>query len=230
MANSASELATRLGVKFKSAALLTEALTHRSYLNEHPQTPRSNERLEFLGDSVLSVLVSTELYNQYSTYPEGKLTSLRSALVRATMLHQLALKIDLGKYLLLSKGEEKSGGRENPGLLADTFEAVLGAIYLDQGLDAVHTILKNLLFPEIATFNKQLDHLDFKSNLQEAVQDQYHTSPTYKVLTETGPDHAKQFVIGVFVNSQELARGKGKSKQSAEQAAAKAALEKSPTN
>ncbi len=222
-----SPLEKILTINFSDKGLLTEALTHRSYLNEHPTTPSSNERLEFLGDSVLSILVSTELYKLYPTYPEGKLTALRSSLVRAKTLAELADTLTLGDFLLLSRGEEKGGGRKNGAILADTFEAVLGAVYLDQGLAAAKKVLARYLFPRIEEQNNRLGSLDYKSSLQEFTQEQSHQSPTYKVLAESGPDHAKHFSVGVFLATTELARGEGKSKQEAEQDAARLALEKS---
>lgn len=216
-----------LGVAFKDEKLLTTSLTHRSYLNEVKTSHVSNERLEFLGDSVLSLLVSTELYTKFEHYPEGKLTSFRSLLVKTKTLGDLSKKLHLGEFLLMSKGEEKSGGRNNSSLLADTFEAVLGAIYIDKGLaEANHFLTKNL-FPLISEVEKNTELLDYKSSLQEEVQEKQKTSPTYAVLNEIGPDHDKIFTIGVLVDNKLLAKGRGRSKQEAEQEAARLALENS---
>ena len=213
-----------LSLKFKNQNLLLTALTHRSFLNEDKKAKISNERLEFLGDSVLSILVSTELYNRFESFPEGKLTSLRSLLVKTKTLADLAHKLDLGSYLLMSKGEEKSGGRDNPSLLADTFEAVLGAIYLDAGIKTANDFLTKHLFPMITEVEQNSVLTDYKSALQEETQERSKQSPTYKVLTETGPDHEKTFTVGVYLTSELLASGQGRSKQEAEQNAAKLAL------
>lgn len=212
-----------LGVTFSNKNFLETALTHRSYLNES-RAAESNERLEFLGDSVLSLLVSTELYRRFKNYPEGKLTSLRSALVRAKTLGDLAKKLSLGKFLLMSKGEERSGGRENPSLLADTFEAVLGAIYLDAGLEAVGNFLTKNLFGLIDSVEGNDTLRDYKSTFQEKAQDKHKISPTYRVISENGPDHDKTFLVGVYLGDKKIAEGSGKSKQEAEQKAAKIAL------
>lgn len=212
------------GITFKDEALLTEALTHRSYLNEHPEFKFSNERLEFLGDSVLSIIISTELFKRFPTYPEGKLTGLRSNLVRSKTLGEVSKSLRLGDYLLMSRGEEKSGGRQNPSLLANTFEAILGALYLDQGLEPVTSFLKKHLFPQIPAEVKEEEIFDYKSRFQEAVQEKKRISPQYKVISETGPDHDKIFTIGVFVEKKLVAKGHGKSKQEAEQEAARLAL------
>lgn len=215
-----------LGIHFKDQKLLLEALTHRSYLNEHPQTRNSNERLEFLGDSVLSLIISTELFQRFPKSPEGNLTGLRSNLVRAKTLSTVAQHLKLGEYLLMSRGEEKSGGRKNPSLLANTFEAVLGAIYLDHGLPSAKTFLEKYLFPNIPQAIKETEIYDFKSRLQEVTQEKNRVSPIYRVISETGPDHDKTFTVGVYVNRALLSNGTGKSKQEAEQSAARAALEK----
>lgn len=214
-----------LHIKFNDINLLKSALVHRSFINENPRVKHSNERLEFLGDSVLSLLVSTELYNRFPTYPEGKLTSIRSLLVKARTLAQIGQEIGLGQHLLMSKGEERSGGRKNMSLLADTFEATLGALYLDQGLDSVRSFLQKFLFPLIPQVEQKEDLLDYKSTLQEIIQEKNKISPVYKVLSELGPDHDKTFKIGVYIGNQLLALGQGKSKQEGQQQAAKVALE-----
>ncbi len=214
-----------LGLKFNDPSLLKTALTHRSFLNEDKNTKVSNERLEFLGDSVLSLLVSTEVYNRFESYPEGKLTTLRSLLVKTKTLGELSQKLKFGEFLLISKGEEKSGGRNNMSLLADTFEAVLGAIYLDSGLEIAKKFLEINLFPLITEVESNTNLHDYKSALQELTQGKLKISPTYQVLEQTGPDHEKTFTIGVFIEGKLLATGAGKSKQEGEQDAARLALE-----
>lgn len=223
---SLEDLQKKLGTNFMDKSFLELALVHRSALNENPEIKSSNERLEFLGDSVLSVLVSTELYLRFPAYPEGKLTTIRSLLVKTKTLAQIAKQIGLGEFLLMSHGEERSGGRLNASLLADVFEAVIGAIYLDQGLAEVKKILQTFLFPLIPEVEQKEELLDYKSLLQETIQEKSKTSPQYKVTSQTGPDHDKTFVIGAYVNNVLLASGQGKSKQEGEQQAAKLALEK----
>lgn len=217
-------LEKKLKVSFKNHALLVQSLTHRSYLNENAKFKQSNERLEFLGDSVLSLLTSTKLFGLFPEYPEGQLTNLRSNLVRAKTLATVSQTLGLGDYLLLSRGEEKSGGRANESLLADLFEAVLGAIYLDQGIEAASSFLERELFPIIPTANEETSIFDYKSRLQEKTQEKTQASPQYKVIAETGPDHDKIFTVAVFLKDKLLSEGKGKSKQEAQQDAARLAL------
>ncbi len=221
-----SALENQLDIKFRDVRLLNQALVHRSYLNENREVKESNERLEFLGDSVLSLLTAEELYGRFTRYAEGELTNLRSGLVRTQTLASIARSLLLGQHILMSKGEERSGGRENTSLLADTFEAVLGAIYLDQGLTAARKFLRENLFPIVADINKHKDQLDFKSKLQEITQRKQKLSPTYKVISTVGPDHDKTFLIGVSVGEHFLGEGSGKSKQEAEQEAARIAIVK----
>lgn len=213
-----------IGTKFKDTSLLRQAFIHRSFLNENKEEPFSNERLEFLGDSVLSILVSTELYKRYPHYPEGKLTNLRSLLVKGKTLSEIAKNLGLGNALQMSRGEEKSGGRENSSLLADTLEAILGAIYLDQGLPTAKKFLEKFLFPLISEVEKRQELADYKSELQELTQEKTKLSPVYKVIEEIGPDHDKTFKVAVSVHARQLAVGEGKSKQAAEQDAARLAL------
>lgn len=213
-----------LGFKFNHPALLEEAFTHRSFLNENPKTSQSNERLEFLGDSVLQVLTSTALFKKFPLLPEGKLTNLRSALVRTATLAKVAGQLAFGNFLLMSKGEERGGGKTNPSLLANTFEAVLGAIYLDQGLPAANKFLEEHLFTLIDTLENDGNLYDFKSKLQEVTQEKRRVAPTYKIVSETGPDHDKKFLVAVFAGKQSLGQGVGKSKQEAQQDAARVAL------
>jgi ribonuclease-3 len=206
--------------------LLTLAFTHRSYLNENAAAKEHNERMEFLGDAVLELATSEFLYTKFPNIPEGELTAYRAALVKTTSLAAIATKLEFGAEIRLSKGEEMSGGRNNPSLLADTFEAVIGAIYLDQGYPAVVTFLTKHLFPNIDYIIQNKLFKDFKSSLQEQVQADGLNSPEYEVLEETGPDHSKLFTIGVKISGKVIASGQGHSKQEAQQAAAKASLEK----
>jgi len=212
--------------KFDNQKLLQLAFIHRSYLNEAKDVQESNERLEFLGDSILSFVVSDHLYKAYPDFDEGILTNLRSLVVNTKSLAKLAKKHNFGKYLMLSHGEEDSGGRENESILANTFESVIGALFMDQGIDAVKTFLYDALIPEIETYVQKKVFKDPKSLLQEYVQSKKQNSPLYKVLLEEGPAHAKQFTIGVFVGDAKAGEGKGKSKQEAEERAAEQALEK----
>lgn len=217
---------TATPLPIKNADLLEEALTHRSYLNENRSTSHHNERLEFLGDAVLELAVSEFLFHRFPDKPEGDLTAYRASLVRTSTLAKIALILDLGYMLRLSKGEEQTGGRTNLSLLANTFEAVIGALYLDQGYQAVVNFLSAKLFPQLDDIITHKLFKDYKSTLQELVQAQGKPSPEYSVLNEAGPDHNKEFVIGVSVNGRLEAQGRGHSKQSAQQEAARLALEK----
>ncbi len=210
---------------FTSQALLETALTHRSALNEKDSPSReSNERLEFLGDAVLELAATKFLYALFPNEQEGTLTAYRSALVKTTSLAAVAESIGLGQKLMMSKGEEATGGRSNPSLLADTLEAVVGALYLDQGFEAAEKFLAENLFITVDTILKEKLYKDPKSELQEKVQAKGKDTPSYSVLSESGPDHNKEFTVSVSVGGVELARGSGKSKQQAQQAAAQAAL------
>lgn len=220
------DLQKTINVQFKDKSLLKAAFIHRSYLNEERSTKESNERLEFLGDSILSFLTSDYLYKTYPTYPEGTLTNIRSSLVKTKSLADIAIKLGLGDILFLSRGEEDSGGRNNTSLLADTFEALLGAIYLDQGIEAARRYLSAVLFPLAAGIVEKKSYIDYKSLLQEIIQEQTKISPTYRVVKSEGPDHAKMFWIEAMMGDVVMGQGMGKSKQEAEQAAAVDALEK----
>lgn len=205
--------------------LFDQAFTHRSYLNESKTVMESNERLEFLGDSILSFVVSKHLYSTYSEFDEGILTNLRSLLVNTKSLASAAKTLDFGKYLKLSKGEEESKGRENETLLANCFESFIGALFIDQGISAVEDFIGEVLFPQAEEIVAKKAFKDPKSLLQEYVQARKQNSPVYKVLHEEGPPHAKTFTIGATVNQEVLGQGVGKSKQEAEENAAKEALE-----
>ncbi|MBW7955929.1 ribonuclease III [Patescibacteria group bacterium] len=211
---------------FKNPDLLTTALTHRSALNEHISTStESNERLEFLGDAVLELVATDFLYERFPTEQEGMLTVYRSALVKTTTLAEVAQKLQLGEKLYMSKGEESSKGRQNTGLLANAFEALLGALYLDQGIEAVRELLNELLFPMMDNILKKRLYKHSKSQLQEVLQAKGITAPDYVVVGESGPDHDRQFTVKAVINGQDAATGIGKSKQLAQEAAAQAVLE-----
>jgi ribonuclease III len=210
--------------RFNDSTLLREALTHRSYLNEINQAWPSNERLEFLGDAVLGMISTDYLFNRFPDLGEGELTNLRSALVRTETLARFAQEIDLGSYLLLGRGEEMSQGRRRPGGLACAFEALLGAIYLDQGYDGSRDFALGFLEPELNMVVEGRLHKNAKSVLQELIQARMQQTPSYHLIEETGPDHAKSFTVEVRVGSRVLARGHDRSKRGAEQAAAQAAL------
>lgn len=212
------------GIRFNDPGLLQRAFTHRSYLNESKEVKESNERLEFLGDAVLSFIVSSHLYKVRPRDSEGDLTNLRAYIVKTKSLAEAAQKLDLGKYLYLSKGEEQGGGRVNPQLLANTFEALLGAIFVDQGTEAAKKVVSEVLLP---LFQNELElgaPQDAKSMLQELMQEREKHSPIYRILSTAGPDHAKRFVVGVYVSGRKLGQGAGYSKQEAEELSAKAAL------
>jgi ribonuclease-3 len=220
------ELQKTIGITFKDPQLLKLAFVHRSHLNEDKHMRESNERLEFLGDSVLSLLTSQYLYKTYPEYPEGTLTNIRSSLVKTTSLSDISKSLGLGELLFLSHGEESSGGRTNQSLLADVFEAFLGAIYLDQGINAARLFLATYLFPNAAGIIASKSYIDYKSLLQEFIQQGSRISPTYQVIKSEGPDHARMFWVEARAAGKVLGSGNGKSKQEAEQEAAQRALEK----
>ncbi|MBI2616861.1 ribonuclease III [Candidatus Gottesmanbacteria bacterium] len=219
-------LSQKIDIEFKNINLIDQAFIHRSSLNESKKSQQSNERLEFLGDSILSFLVSSYLYEKYPDLSEGELTNLRSSVVKTKTLADLAKNLDLGTLLYLSRGEEEGGGRNNPSLLADTFEALLGTIFLDQGISPVKKILETHLFRLLPKIIEERTYKDAKSEFQELVQEETRVSPNYKVVKEEGPDHAKEFTVGVYVETTLWGKGKGKSKQEAEMSAAHSALEK----
>jgi ribonuclease-3 len=221
-----SGFAAKLGFAFKDLDLLIEALTHRSYLNEHRTAGSHNERLEFLGDAVLELATTRFLFDRFPNKPEGDLTAYRAALVNTNSIAEVAEGLGVNDMLLLSKGERKDTGRARQIILANAFEAILGAIYLDQGYEAAEGFLAAHLYPKIDGVIATRAYQDAKSAFQEKAQERKGITPTYKTLAEEGPDHDKQFTVGVFVGGEEIARGDGKSKQEAEQAAAQAALDK----
>jgi len=199
---------------------------HRSAINETPEFRESNERLEFLGDAVLELAVSNFLFRTLPAEAEGMMTALRSAMVKTQTLATLAKSLNLGELLYMSKGEEKSGGRENESILADTFEAYLGALYLDQGFETIEKFLAQHLFPLLPEIQEKQLHKDYKSLLQESLQSIHQEPPTYTVVHEEGPDHHKTFTIAVHINNQAVAQAKGRTKHEAQQLAAKEALER----
>jgi ribonuclease-3 len=212
--------------KFKSQQLFESAFIHRSYLNETKLQIESNERLEFLGDSILSFVVSKHLFKVYPQFNEGILTNLRSLVVNTKSLASASKELNFGKYLKLSRGEEDSNGRKNESILANTLEAFIGALFLDQGIEATTDFLGEIIIPQIDEYVQKKVFKDPKSLLQEYVQSKKQNSPLYKVLNEAGPAHAKTFTIGVFVEDEKFGEGIGHSKQEAEEIAARQALEK----
>lgn len=219
-----NELEKKLGINFKDKDLLERAFIHRSYINEHTKLKlEHNERLEFLGDAVLELAVTRYLYLNFYN-PEGELTNWRSALVKTESLAEIATSLDLGNYLMLSRGEDKGGGRTRKTLLANVFEALLGAIYLDQGYDAAEKFVNDNVVIKLEDILKSKSYLDPKSSFQEIAQEKQGITPSYKVLKETGPDHNKHFIMGVYVGKKMFGKGEGPSKQAAQQAAADDAL------
>lgn len=220
------KLQKNLNIKFKDIDLLKKAFIHRSYLNEVKEEKlQSNERLEFLGDSVLSLAVSFYLFTHFPNFEEGNLTNLRASVVCTKTLSEVALILNLGSYLKLSKGEDKSGGRKNASILADTFEALIGAIYLDCGFQKTIKFIHSILADKIKSVAASKNYKDPKSLFQELVQEKIRLSPVYKVLEEKGPDHAKFFTVGVYIKDKLYGKGIGRSKQEAQEQAAKSALE-----
>lgn len=209
--------------KFKNPELLEHALTHRSWVNEHPGVRTSNERLEFLGDAILEFVVSQEIFHMFKDKEEGYLTALRANLVNTQNLSTVAEKLDVGKYLNLSKGEIDGGGRTNKSLLADTIEAIIGALYIDSGLPLSQEFIKDHVLIDIPL--KASEPLkDAKSSLQEIIQAKGSSAPRYMVVKEEGPDHNKMFTVEVYADGKPIAQGLGKSKGTAEQDAAEKAL------
>lgn len=217
-------LEEKLQYSFKNKKLLLNALTHSSYANETRDGISSNERLEFLGDSVLSIVVSEYIYKQFSNLPEGELTKLRASLVCEKSLCSFSKEMNLGEYLRLGKGEEKGGGRERASILADAFEAVLAAIYLDGGFEEAKKYVMRFIKAELQHTDDEV-FKDYKTALQEIIQRNPEESVTYILTGESGPDHDKVFEVEVKLNSNTIGRGKGKSKKQAEQFAAKEALQ-----
>jgi ribonuclease III len=221
-----SSLEKKLNLKFKNKDLLIQAFCHRSYLNENPDFYlNNNERMEFLGDAVLELIVTENLFQKYPKKSEGELTNWRAALVNAKMLSEIAKELGFNDFLLLSRGEAKELGKARQYILANTFEALIGAIYLDQGYKKAEDFIKKHLIKNLPEIIEKRLYRDAKSRFQEEAQERVGITPTYKVLEEWGPDHAKHFIIGVFLNETLVAQGEGSSKQEAEEIAAQNALE-----
>lgn len=217
-------LEEQLGVHFKDRTLLETAVTHRSYLNENPGAGREhNERLEFLGDAVLELVVTDHLYREYAM-PEGDLTNLRAAVVRGEMLAKVATHWNLDEFLRLSRGERRDTGKARQFILANAVEAVIGAVYLDQGMRAVKKLIDRDIVQLLPGVIEKGLHIDAKSRFQELSQERFRVTPVYQVLEESGPDHARIFRVAAVVGGETLGKGDGSSKQEAEQAAARAAL------
>ncbi len=219
-------LQDKLDIHFEDVALLQQAFVHRSFLNENPSFPlSSNERLEFLGDAILGFVAAEFLYKKFPDLSEGQLTNLRAALVRTETLARIARRLKLGEFLYLGRGEQASGGSERPLILASAFEAVVGAIYLDRGLETTREFLVKQLEPELHRAVRLKLGKDFKSRLQELAQGKWQVTPIYETVAVGGPDHAREFTIEVRVGTQIMGRGRGRSKRTAEQEAARRALE-----
>ena len=220
------QLENKIDIKFKDRNILLQALTHRSYLNENPKWGQDhNERLEFLGDAVLELVVTEYLYKIYPN-PEGELTNWRAALVNAVMLARIAGEFDLNDYILLSKGEARDTGRARQYILANAMESLIGAIYLDQGYDVSEKFIQKFILKELPGIIENQLYRDAKSLFQEMAQEHVGITPTYEVLKEWGPDHARNFQVGVFLEKEMVGVGDGPSKQEAQQVAASDALKK----
>jgi ribonuclease III len=214
-----------LGVTFKDSTILLSAVTHRSYLNEHREaTWEHNERLEFLGDAVLELAVTDFLFKKYPEKPEGELTAIRAALVNTNSLAAVSEALGVNKYLLMSKGESKDEGRARQYILANVFEACIGAMYLDLGYDAARDFIARRLFGATEDIVKQRLWQDAKSRFQELAQERASITPTYETISQDGPDHDRVFTVGVFLRHEKVGEGKGRSKQEAEQQAAQSAI------
>lgn len=220
-----SEIESKISHAFQDKKLLALAFTHRSYINENSDAAEHNERLEYLGDSILGFLIAEYLYSHLPNTPEGELSYLRSRLVEASSCAIFAAKLDLEHYLLLGKGEKMNDGRGRGSILADLFESLIGAIYLDSGMEAARLFL-------FKNFSKEIEDIlqtpvcNWKAQLQDYCQKKYHHPPVYKVISESGPDHQKTFSISVIINNKEMGYGKGSSKKEAQQAAAQDAFQK----
>ncbi len=217
----------KLGVAFSDKELLARAFTHRSYINENPKSGlEHNERLEFLGDAVVELVVTDYLFAEYPTHNEGELTAYRSALVNAIIMGEIAGDLGMNDYLSLSKGEKKDTGRARQTILANTYEAFVGALYLDQGYDIAKKFILDTLVPKLGEIISKKSWKDAKSRIQEEAQERVGLTPNYQVLDQSGPDHDKWFTIGIYFGDTKIAEGKGRSKQEGQQAAAEAALTK----
>ena len=220
-----TDLEKTIGIKFKDKDKLDQAFTHKSYLNEHRnEGVKDNERMEFLGDAVLELAVTNHLYFNHPNQSEGAMTSFRSALVKGKHLAEVAKDIDLGPYLFLSKGEEKSGGRNKNYILANTVESLIGAIYLEHGYDMSDEFIKKFILAKLDVIIEKGLHIDAKSQFQEMCQEKEDHTPYYEVISQEGPDHDKIFTMGAYIDGKKIAEGQESSKQKAEEDAAKNAL------
>jgi len=225
MTNRYEKLEKNIEITFADKALLDNAFVHRSFMNEYDKKDKDdNERLEFLGDAVLELVVTEYLYKTYPDEDEGHLTNWRSALVKGKHLAEVGKELGLGDYLYLSRGEEKSGGRKKNYILANTVEALIGALYLDKGYRIAHTFISKFIITRLERILEEGLHVDAKSHLQELSQEKVSTTPEYKLVSETGPDHAKHFVMAVYLGDNKIGEGEESSKQKAEEEAARNAL------
>lgn len=216
----------KIGVGFRNKEVLQQAFIHRSYINENPRSGLvHNERLEFLGDAVLELVVTDYLFSTYPEHAEGDLTAYRSALVNAVVAAEVAQDLDMNEYLLLSKGESKDTGRARQTILANAYESFIGALYIDQGYAVCNTFIIKTLIPKLKDIISKKTWRDAKSHIQEEAQERLGVTPRYEVIGQLGPDHDKFFTVGVFFGDKKIAEGKGRSKQEAQQSAAQAALE-----
>jgi ribonuclease-3 len=220
------KLQSTLRIKFHDKRFLNRSLVHRSYINEHGSDYRDNERLEYLGDSVLGLVVNEYLFRHFEEYHEGDLAKIKSVVVSEDTLAKVARNLNIGSYLLMGKGEEYSGGRERASILANTLEAIIGAYYLDSGLRATRDFVLNLLKRDIERIDNLTYQRDPKTTLQEYVQKKYKDRPIYQVASEKGPDHKKEFAVRLIINGREITTGMGSSKRKAEMDAASSTLKR----
>lgn len=219
------KLEDKIGIKFRNYDLLSRAFVHKSYINEHRNEGlKHNERLEFLGDAVLELAATHHLFEKYPDQDEGQMTSFRSALVKGLHLAEVAAELELGSYLMLSKGEEKSGGREKKYILANVMEALIGAIYLDHNYEVAESFIEKFILTKLDHIIEEGSHIDSKSQFQELAQEKVGHTPYYQLLKDEGPDHNKIFVMGAYIDGELIAEGSGSSKQKAEESAAQNAL------
>ena len=229
--NRYQELEKKTGIVFSDKNTLDTAFVHKSYVNEHRDLKSvHNERLEFLGDAVLELVVTEFLFHNFPSKGEGVLTNWRAALVKGRHLAEIAAELDLGVYLYLSRGEERSGGRKKNYILANTLEALIGAVYIDKGYQTAHNFINEFILKRLSSILEQGLHIDAKSRFQEICQEEMGITPEYKLISEKGPDHSKVFIMGAYIMDELIADGSGSSKQKAEQEAAEAALEKKKWN
>ncbi|UNC92752.1 ribonuclease III [Candidatus Contubernalis alkaliaceticus] len=221
--NSECIIARKLDIKLNNPFLVSQALIHSSFAHENKDKPCHNERLEFLGDAVLELIISEYLYRNFPKLPEGELTKLRASIVCETSLVEVARELNLGEHLSLGRGEQSTGGQDRPSILADALEALIGAVYLDQGINVTCRVVINLFNPVITVIKEGALHRDYKTMVQELSQLKYHTTPRYKIVSELGPDHDKVFVAQILLKEKILGEGRGKSKKNAEQEAARIA-------